>query len=68
MLTHLQRFEAESIQLMREVVAECENPVMLDSIGKDSAIMLHLAVKAFILRSCPSIAACRYDVEIQGDD
>ena len=46
-LTHLQRLEAESIQIMREVVAEAENPVMLYSIGKDSAVMLHLALKAF---------------------
>ena len=47
MLTHLQRLEAESVQIIREVVAECENPVMLYSIGKDSAVMLHLAMKAF---------------------
>jgi len=47
MLTHLQRLEAESIHIMREVVAEAENPVMLYSIGKDSAVMLHLALKAF---------------------
>jgi sulfate adenylyltransferase subunit 2 len=46
-LTHLQRLEAESIHIMREVVAECENPVMLYSIGKDSSIMLRLAEKAF---------------------
>ena len=46
-LTHLQRLEAESIHIFREVVAECENPVMLYSIGKDSSVMLHLAVKAF---------------------
>lgn len=46
-LTHLQRLEAESIQIMREVVAETENPVMLYSIGKDSAVMLHIAMKAF---------------------
>ncbi|KIN16414.1 sulfate adenylyltransferase subunit CysD [Halomonas sp. ATBC28] len=46
-LTHLQRLEAESIQIMREVVAETENPVMLYSVGKDSAVMLHLARKAF---------------------
>ena len=46
-LTHLQRLEAESIHIMREVVAETENPVMLYSIGKDSAVMLRLAVKAF---------------------
>ena len=46
-LTHLERLEAESIQIMREVVAEAENPVMLYSVGKDSAAMLHLARKAF---------------------
>ncbi|MFL5065664.1 MAG: sulfate adenylyltransferase subunit CysD [Xanthobacteraceae bacterium] len=46
-ITHLQRLEAESIRIMREVVAECDNPVMLYSIGKDSAVMLHLALKAF---------------------
>jgi sulfate adenylyltransferase subunit 2 len=46
-LTHLQRLEAESIQIMREVVAECDRPVMLYSIGKDSAVMLHVALKAF---------------------
>ena len=46
-LTHLQRLEAESIHIMREVVAEAENPVMLYSVGKDSSVMLHLAMKAF---------------------
>jgi sulfate adenylyltransferase subunit 2 len=46
-LTHLERLEAESIHIMREVAAECEKPVMLYSIGKDSAVMLHLAIKAF---------------------
>jgi sulfate adenylyltransferase subunit 2 len=46
-LTHLQRLEAESIHIMREVVAEAERPVMLYSVGKDSAVMLHLARKAF---------------------
>src|SRR5688572_4995000 len=46
-LTHLQRLEAESIHIMREVVAECDRPVMLYSIGKDSSVMLHLAMKAF---------------------
>jgi sulfate adenylyltransferase subunit 2 len=46
-LTHLDRLEAESIHILREVVAECERPVMLYSIGKDSAVMLHLAMKAF---------------------
>src|SRR6202044_3235535 len=46
-LTHLQRLEAESIHIIREVVAEAENPVMLYSIGKDSAVMLDLAMRAF---------------------
>ena len=46
-LTHLQRLEAESIHIMREVVSESEKPVMLYSVGKDSAVMLHLARKAF---------------------
>jgi sulfate adenylyltransferase subunit 2 len=46
-LTHLQRLEAESMHILREVVAECEKPVMLYSIGKDSSVMLHLARKAF---------------------
>ena len=46
-LTHLRQLEAESIHIMREVAAQCEKPVMLYSIGKDSAVMLHLAMKAF---------------------
>jgi sulfate adenylyltransferase subunit 2 len=46
-LTHLQTLEAESIYILREVVAECDRPVMLYSVGKDSAVMLHLARKAF---------------------
>lgn len=46
-LTHLERLEAESIHIMREVIAEAERPVMLYSVGKDSAVMLHLARKAF---------------------
>lgn len=45
--THLSRLEAEAIEIMREVVSEAENPVMLYSVGKDSAVMLHLAKKAF---------------------
>ncbi|HKQ94980.1 MAG TPA: sulfate adenylyltransferase subunit CysD [Aestuariivirgaceae bacterium] len=52
-LTHLQRLEAESIHIMREVVAECARPVMLYSIGKDSAVMLHLALKAFAPAKLP---------------
>jgi sulfate adenylyltransferase subunit 2 len=46
-LSHLDRLEAESIHIMREVAAECDKPVMLYSIGKDSAVMLHVAMKAF---------------------
>ncbi|HWP86111.1 MAG TPA: sulfate adenylyltransferase subunit CysD, partial [Terriglobia bacterium] len=46
-LTHLRELEAESIHILREVVAEFERPVMLYSIGKDSSVMLHLALKAF---------------------
>jgi len=46
-LTHLQRLESESIHIMREAVAEAERPVMLYSVGKDSSVMLHLAMKAF---------------------
>ncbi|MBD3759908.1 sulfate adenylyltransferase subunit CysD [Sphingomonadaceae bacterium G21617-S1] len=46
-MNHLERLEAESIHILREVVAECERPVMLYSVGKDSAVMLHLARKAF---------------------
>ncbi len=46
-LTHLEQLEAESIQIMREAVAESDRPVMLYSIGKDSSVMLHLAMKAF---------------------
>ena len=46
-LTHLQRLEAEAIQIMREAVSESDNPAMLYSIGKDSSVMLHLAMKAF---------------------
>jgi sulfate adenylyltransferase subunit 2 len=46
-LTHLERLEAEAIHIMREVVAEAERPVFLYSVGKDSAVMLHIALKAF---------------------
>ena len=46
-LTHLDELEAEAIYIIREVAAECEKPVMLYSIGKDSSVMLHLAIKAF---------------------
>ena len=46
-MDHLDQLEAEAIYIMREVAAECEHPVMLYSIGKDSSVMLHLAQKAF---------------------
>src|SRR4051812_2320111 len=52
-LTHLRRLESESIHIMREVVAEATNPVMLYSIGKDSSVMLHLARKAFFPSPLP---------------
>ncbi|EJO34830.1 sulfate adenylyltransferase, small subunit [Acinetobacter sp. 1294596] len=52
-LTHLKQLEAESIHIIREVAAEFENPVMLYSIGKDSAVMLHLAMKAFYPAKLP---------------
>ena len=52
-LSHLDELEAEAIYIMREVVAECENPVMLYSIGKDSSVMLHLAQKAFYPEKLP---------------
>ncbi len=67
-LTHLERLESESIQIMREVVAEADNPVMLYSIGKDSAVMLHLAMKAFSsVATAVSVAARRHDVEVPGE-
>ena len=52
-LSHLDKLEAEAIYIMREVVAECEKPVMLYSIGKDSSVMLHLALKAFAPEKLP---------------
>ena len=52
-LTHLKQLEAESIHIIREVAAEFSNPVMLYSIGKDSSVMLHLALKAFFPGKLP---------------
>ena len=52
-LTHLKQLEAESIHIMREVIAEFNNPVMMYSVGKDSAVMLHLALKAFAPAKLP---------------
>ena len=67
-LTHLERLEAESIHIFREVVAETEHPVMLYSVGKDSAVMLHLARKAFYPSPPPfPLLACRHHLEVQGD-
>src|SRR6267154_116350 len=51
--THLRRLESESIEIMREVFAEFKKPVMLYSIGKDSSVMLHLAIKAFFPSPLP---------------
>ena len=66
---HLKRLEAESIEIMREVVAEFKNPVMLYSIGKDSSVMLHLASEgippgAFAFPGY----ACRHQMEVSRDD
>jgi sulfate adenylyltransferase subunit 2 len=52
-LTHLERLEAESTQIFREAAAESERPVMLYSVGKDSSVMLHLAMKAFYPSKLP---------------
>jgi 3'-phosphoadenosine 5'-phosphosulfate sulfotransferase (PAPS reductase)/FAD synthetase len=57
----LKRLEVEAIEIMREVVAEFKNPVMLYSIGKDSSVMLHLAIKAFH-------PAYRHHLEVPRDD
>ena len=66
---HLKRLEAESIHIMREVVAEMRNPVMLYSIGKDSSVMLHVAMKAFHPAKPPFPAAAhRHDLEVPRDD
>ena len=61
-LTHLDELEAEAIYIIREVAAECEKPVMLYSIGKDSSVMLHLAMKAFYPEK-PAFT-CKYYMEI----
>ena len=64
-MTHLDELEAEAIYIMREVVAECEKPVMLYSIGKDSSVMLHLALKAFLSRKATvSIFTCKHYMEV----
>ena len=68
-LTHLKQLEAESIHIIREVAAEFERPVMLYSVGKDSAVMLQLALKAFFPGKLPfPIAARRHHLEIPRND
>ena len=68
-LSHLDALEAEAIYIIREVAAECEKPVMLYSIGKDSSVMLHLAMKAFLSgEAAIPIFTCEHDMEIQGND
>jgi sulfate adenylyltransferase subunit 2 len=68
MLTHLERLEAESDPHHPRGRAEAEKPVMLYSVGKDSAVMLHLARKAFYpVAAAVSAAPCGYDLEVQGD-
>ncbi len=68
-LTHLKQLEAESIHIIREVAAEFKKPVMLYSIGKDSAVMTHLALKAFLIRKTTvSIPSRGHDLEISRDD
>lgn len=67
-LTHLKQLEAESIHIIREVAAEFDNPVMLYSIGKDSAVMLHLARKAFFSgQAAVSGPARRHSLEVPGN-
>ena len=66
---HLKRLEAESIGIIREVAAEFDNPVMLYSIGKDSGVMLHLALKAFYpVQAAVPAAARRYELEVPRHD
>ena len=66
-LTHLRQLEAESIHIIREVAAEFSNPVMLYSIGKDSSVMLHLALESLSRYAAFPLAACRYRLEIPRD-
>ena len=67
-LTHLRQLEAESIHIIREVAAEFDNPVMLYSVGKDSAVMVRLAEKGFLpCQATISAYACRHYLEISGN-
>ena len=67
-LSHLDKLEAEAIYIIREVAAECEKPVMLYSIGKDSSVMLHLASRLLSGKAAFPVPPCQYDVEVQGND
>ena len=68
-LTHLQRLEAEAIHIFREVAANFANPVMLYSVGKDSSVLLHLAMKAFFPAKPPfPVPARRHHLEVPRDD
>lgn len=68
-LSHLDALEAEAIYIIREVAAECEKPVMLYSIGKDSSVMLHLGNEGILSRKTTiSIFTCKYNMEIQRND
>ncbi len=63
-LSNLEILESEAIHIIREVVAQADNPVMLYSIGKDSAVMLHLAKKAFTWQPTIPITSCGHNLEI----
>ena len=66
---HLGRLESEAIEIMREVVAEFKNPVMLYSIGKDSSVILHLGAQSLLSGTLAiSFAACRHHVEVPRND
>ena len=68
-LSHLDALEAEAIYIIREVAAECEKPVMLYSIGKDSSVMLHLSNEGILSgKTTISIFTCKYNMEIQRND
>ena len=67
-LSHLDALEAEAIYIIREVAAECEKPVMLYSIGKDSSVMLHGDESLLSGEATFSVPACQHDMEIQGND
>ena len=68
MLTHLRQLEAESIHIIREVAASFDNPVMLYSVGKDSAVMLHLARKAFFPSKIPFPLTHQFKISTRGDN